>query len=242
MATLYNADNKTKKYLPGMDCEALENPMYSQETHDIGDKYLYNHGTSSLLQPPSCGENECVVLENQAWVIKTDRVGQHYYTKAGDKIYITEIGVDVPAGCIQDDPPNEYCTTHDGRAWIENRDLAVQAKKALLQAEKKRVRDRGVVIDVAGVPVLFDTDAGARVGYAEYALSLLADPDLVIADWKASTDQWVTMTPGLYDRVINAGRQMLTAVFSWQARQEAIVDASATIEDIIAVETEYEPE
>lgn len=131
MAPLYHINPHTGKYLPGMNTDAPENPKYSPETHDIRDRYIYNEVISSLIPPPDIGENECAVLENGAWVIKVDLVGRHYYQQDGTRIDITEIGVDIPEGCIRTDPPSAYHTTHNGAAWIEDR---TKKKAALKQA------------------------------------------------------------------------------------------------------------
>jgi len=131
MATLYHIDPHTGKYLPGRDTDAPENPKYNPETHDVSDRYIYNWLTSSLVPPPDLNENECAVLENGAWVIKVDLVGQHYYQQDGTRIDITDIGVDIQEGCIRTDPPSAYHTTHDGAAWIEDRS---KKKAALKQA------------------------------------------------------------------------------------------------------------
>ena len=239
MATLYNADQKTGIYLAGQDCEAFANPMWAEETHGEADRYLYNPKTASLTPPPEPGEDEAVRLVGGEWDVVIDRGGQHYYEPDGAKIVINSVGDDIPAGCIQDDPPSEYHTTHDGVAWIADLAMAKTAKIADIQAEKKRIRDGGVMVEVAGESVLFDTDATARIGYAEYALQLQSDPGMTVAAWKASPGQWVEMTAALYNQVILAGRALMIAAFAWQMQQEALVDAAETIDDIMTVSAVY---
>ena len=242
MATLYNADQKTGIYLAGQDCDAFENPMWGQETHGADDRYLYNPKTASLTPPPEHTEGEAARLIDGVWEIVINRVGQYYYEPDGTKVVITAVGDDIPAGCIQDDPPSKYHTNHDGAAWIADLAMAKTAKIADIQAEKKRIRDGGVMVDVAGESVLFDTDATARIGYAEYALQLQSYPGMTVAAWKASPGQWVQMTAALYNQVILAGRALMIAAFAWQMQQEALVDAAETIDDIASVSAEYPAE
>lgn len=106
----------------GKKSEARLNPNYRKETHDIIDKYIYNPRTESLLEPLDAGENEACQLVDKKWFVVTDRIGQHYYQPDGTRIDIEEIGVDVPPGMLQEDPPTEYHDKHNGVSWIEDTD------------------------------------------------------------------------------------------------------------------------
>ncbi|MCD4675332.1 MAG: hypothetical protein K8S18_04965 [Desulfobacula sp.] len=168
MTTLYNASPKTGKYLTGQDCEARLNPMYHEKTHDIADKYLYNPQTSNLMAPPACGKNECALLESGEWVKKIDRVGQHYYRQEGIRVEIKALGVDIPEGCLQDDPPTRFHKTHDGSVWIENtakkeaHDIETQRQSAI-QAERDESGLKNVTIDQAKAFIASKIDAAKDV-------------------------------------------------------------------------------
>ena len=126
MANLYCTNRTTKKF-NGVIRQAVLNPKYTEFTHDIKDKYLYNPRAESLIEPMSCGDDEAIILENGVWIKKIDKVGQIYYLQDGSKHYISEFNFDVPVGAIQTNPPSEYHDTHNGTDWIEN-----TVKKAMI--------------------------------------------------------------------------------------------------------------
>ena len=72
------------------------------------------------LQPPEASKGEIAIFENGEWVSKINKKGQVYYQQDGTEVEIKEYGKEIPAGCIQDDPPSEFHTTHDGTNWIED--------------------------------------------------------------------------------------------------------------------------
>ncbi len=236
MPKLYNADPETGRYLSGRDSEARKNPKYNPITHSEADRYIYNRRTASLIQPPETGKNEYAFLENRVWVVKVDRVGQYYYAQDGTKTKITVPGVDIPDGCIQDDPPSVYHLTHDGTAWVLDMDRAKAAVKEAVQAEKKNVRDGGVTVD----GTLFDTDAMARISYQEFAGKVAADASYTDPSWRASKGVFVTMDAALYAKVSAACEQLLANVYAWQNQQDALVDAATTQEQLDRISTEYE--
>ena len=213
----------------------MKTPCFSPETHDDNDRYLYNRLTSSLTAPPETGENACAVLADGEWCTKVNRVGQHYYQPDGTKVKITSIGVDIPAGCIQDDPPSKYHTTHDGTDWILDIDLAKKDVYSAIQTEKKQVRDGGVTID----DVLFDTDVNARISYQEFQSGLSADASYTVNAWRASNGNFVVMESGLFSQVITASETLRTAVFEWQKAKEAEVSAATTLAELELISTEY---
>lgn len=233
---LYNADPDTGKYLDGMDTYPRENPKYTAETHAEADRYLYNPGTSSLKPPMATGQNESAVLVDGQWVKKTDRTGQHYYTPDGTRVDITAPGIDVPEGCLREDPPGKYYTTHDGAAWIFDTAKARADIKAAVHNEKKRVRDSGVTVD----GIRFDTDLTARVSYREFADQAALDPAYTVPDWRASQGVFVTMDAVLHARVAEAGKQLFTHVFAWQRQQEAKVDDATGPEALSRINTRFQ--
>lgn len=117
MATLYNANRDTFEYIEG-DTEAHANPMYSPETHDVSDQYLYNPETSSLLPPGPTKENETNKLINGVWVVSVDHRGSEYWTQDGQKHSIDDLGIEIPEGSLAMPPPSEFHLIHDGFMWI----------------------------------------------------------------------------------------------------------------------------
>lgn len=236
MATLYNAHPETKRYLPGRETTARKNPFYNADTHAEADRYLYNPRTSSLEPPRATGNNEGAFLVDGQWVKKTDRTGQYYYAPDGTRVDITAPGIDVPDGCLREDPPGQYYTTHDGAAWIFDTAAARADIKAAIHNEKKRVRDSGVTVD----GILFDTDLMARVSYREFADQAALDPAYTVPDWRASRGVFVTMDAALHARVAEAGKQLFTHVFAWQRQQEAKVDAATGPEALSRINTRFQ--
>jgi len=95
-------------------------------------------------------------------------------------------------------------------------DDSISAKSAALQSEKCRVRDAG--FDVDGLH--FDSDQAARTAYLEFAVAVSADSSYS-KNWKASGNNWVTMNATLFAKVKAVGEAYITAVFDWQAAQDA---------------------
>lgn len=236
---LYNADPNTGKYLEGMETQVRENPKYAPDTHTEADRYLYSRRTSTLEPPMTTGENENAFLVNGEWVKMTDRMGQHYYEPDGTRVDITEPGVDIPAGCIQEDPPGKYYNTHDGAAWVLDLAAARSDMKVAIHREKKRVRDSGVTVD----NLRFDTDITARISYQEFAAKIAADPAYTVPDWKASGDVFVAMDAALYERISTAMEQLMSRVFNWQkdqnARVDAVSDPATAMEELEQISTTY---
>lgn len=108
---------------------------------------------------------------------------------------------------------------------------------ARIRAEKIRARDGGVLVG----SVLFDTDAAARIAYAELALRLAANPAYVVDDWKASEGIWVRMDGALYGQLMAAGEAHIAAVFAWQRQREAEVELAETKAAVRAVSSSFLP-
>ncbi len=136
---LYHSNKTTGKF-EGIITQANVNPKYHKDTHNIEDKFIYNPKTSSLLKPPACIENECAVLENKAWAKIIDRVGQHFYHPDGSRGDITALGVDIPVGCLRDDPLSKYYDSHDGIKWIENiTKKETDEEETLILSEQRKI-------------------------------------------------------------------------------------------------------
>ena len=108
-------------------------------------------------------------------------------------------------------------------------------KLEAVRAEKIRARDGGVMVGV----VLFDTDAAARIAYAELALRLAANPAYVVDDWKASDGAWVRMDAELFGSLMAAGESHIAAVFAWQRARETEVDLAETKAQVRAVSASF---
>jgi hypothetical protein len=109
-----------------------------------------------------------------------------------------------------------------------------ERKRAEIQAEKKRVRDGGFLVD----GVLFNSDAHARTAYLELANELQADPAYTTR-WKASDGVWVDMDVFMYGGVKAAGKALIQDVFAWQAAKEQELMAAQTPEEIQEISTVY---
>ena len=112
-------------------------------------------------------------------------------------------------------------------------------KMAALQAEKVRIRDGGVVVD----GTLFDTDESAMSAYTRTMLFLFSqNPTASIANWKASTGAWVTMTLPLLSSLVPVIAANETAAFAWQSARESEVNAAVADDNravLVAVSTTY---
>lgn len=108
-------------------------------------------------------------------------------------------------------------------------------KRAEIQKEKCRVRDAGALVD----GVLFDTDSGARIAYLELAMQIMQNPSYSTS-WKASGNTWVTMDAALFDKVMVAGKALLTSVFAWQAGKDIEIDAADTVGKVNAITAIYQ--
>lgn len=119
--------------------------------------------------------------------------------------------------------------------FFYNLHVMKEKKRAVIQEEKKRVRDSGVVVN----DILFDTDGGARMEYNSFALEIMNDPEYTVENWKASSGEYVTMNGELFQQLKVTGGSLLLNVTSWQKQRDALVDAAQTIEDIEAINTNY---
>lgn len=108
---------------------------------------------------------------------------------------------------------------------------------AKIRAEKIRARDGGVLVGA----VLFDTDAAARIAYAELALRLAANPAYVVDDWKASEGVWVRMDGEMFGALMAAGEAHIAAVFTWQRLVESAVELATTKAEVRALNLSFLP-
>lgn len=106
---------------------------------------------------------------------------------------------------------------------------------AKIRAEKIRVRDGGVMVGT----VLFDTDASARIAYAELSLRMAANPDYAVTDWKASEGVWVSMNAEMFGSLMAAGEAHIAAVFTWQRTMESAVESATTKAEVRALNLSF---
>lgn len=183
---LYHTD-KYGRY-NGVQTEAAENPNYTPETHDIADKYIYNNRTESLSAPLEVGENEASVLVNCEWAIVVDRMGQHYYEQDGEKVEITEVGADVPEGCIQVEPVSAYHTAHDGTEWVW--DSSTHKSSVCAQVLAMLQEKYGLMLTYDGHDWQVDRGSQRSVQTrAAYAAANIENP--VTNDWSGLYDWWL---------------------------------------------------
>jgi len=82
--------------------------------------------------------------------------------------------------------------------------------------------------------ILWDSDANARIAYAELAMRFQSDPTFVTT-WKASEGYWVEMTAPLFQAVYAAGAEHVQTCFAWQAAKEVEINACQTVDELEAV-------
>ena len=61
---------------------------------------------SSFDEPPKVGANEAVMrdTENNEWIVKSDFRGYEYWDEEGTKHTVTEVGVEIPADALLEEP------------------------------------------------------------------------------------------------------------------------------------------
>ena len=131
-------------------------------------------------------------------------------------------------------------TIEDGTAWQEFEIVPVSlevGKKALLDmvaTARHKAIDDGFMHD----GILWDSDANARIAYAELAMRYQYDPAFVTT-WKASDGYWVEMTAPLFQAVHAAGAEHVQTCFAWQAAKEEEIRACESVEELEAVVITY---
>jgi hypothetical protein len=108
----------------------------------------------------------------------------------------------------------------------EKKDILLQ----IVSANRRRALDDGFMHD----GVLWDSDANARIAYAELAMRYQYDPAFVTT-WKASDGYWVEMTAPLFQAVYAAGAEHVQTCFAWQAAKEVEIKECVTVEELEAV-------
>lgn len=145
--------------------------------------------------------------QGETWDAVEDHRGRDGWLADGTPHLVTALGP-LPDGWSEVEPP-----------------LPADRLRANLLAEigarKNTMRDGGFLVD----GILWDSDAGARLAYAELAQRLAADPSFTTR-WKASEGQWVTMTAALFAAVYTAGAAHTAAAFAWQEAEEARLAAT----------------
>lgn len=133
-------------------------------------------------------------------------------------------------------PPErgDLYTTEDGETWTINIDLAKAELMKEVQAEKKRIKDGGFIVN----GTLFDSDDTANIAYLQFNSKLNANPEYE-ANWKASSGVWVTMNASLFAEVVSAIEAHYYACFAWQAAKEQEIANCNTAEDIEAFSASY---
>lgn len=161
---------------------------------------------STVSPPPDADSGRVVCWDGAQWVQVEDHKGKRGYLN-GKPHTITEYGP-LPEGWSDTPPPRP----------------AAEVRANLLAeigARKNTMRDGGFLVD----GVLWDSDAGARLAYAELAQRLAADPSFTTR-WKASEGQWVTMTAALFAAVYTAEADHIASAFAWQEAEEARLAAT----------------
>lgn len=230
MPTLYNANIETLEYMPGCESEAHINPMYSEQTHDKSEKYIYNKKTASLVPPIECGENEKVYLIDGRWVAMACFIGEEYWEKDGTKHVISEVGETFPAGKIQTPPPSEFHTTNNGKVWIFNKDLYRSKYIDAVSKKRRLIIDHGVIIDGTKI----QSDDGSYSNMMGYIGS---DVDIF---WECRDGSYKVYTPDEFKLVFNAVTKYRNECFKFA---KSLIDNLTTTEttDPVNVEEGWPP-
>ncbi len=178
---------------------------------------------ATSLAPPHAPAGQAAQFDTTTgqWQLVPDYRGLDHWDSNGNYLgQVQELG-DLPAGATFAEPEP---TLAELKA----------AKLVAIQAEKKRVRDAGFMVE----GVLFDSDLPARTAYLELASELEADSTYT-AQWKANPTDWVTMDATLFAKVRDAGKAHIAAVFAWQAARSAEVEAATTAAEVGAVSSSY---
>lgn len=149
--------------------------------------------------------------QGDAWVVVEDHRGRAGWLADGTPHTVMALGP-LPDGWIEVEPPRPAGEIRAGLL-------------AEIGARKNALRDGGFLVD----GVLWDSDAGARLAYAELAQRLAANPSFSTR-WKASESQWVTMTAALFAAVYTAGAAHIAAAFAWQEAEESRLAATPDAE------------
>lgn len=157
-------------------------------------------------------------------------------TKTNDGVTETYYEYDEYVFTIPNRPNIEaYVNTNFDALMERERTKAFEALKkeklAEADAKKKQLRDGGFELN----GILFDSDFGARMAYAELGIKFSQDPTYSTL-WKASTGQWVTMDATLYQQIASAGEAHISGVFAWLAGVQAAIAAAETVADLLAIE------
>ena len=132
-------------------------------------------------KPPVCKKFECAIFDG-GWKVVPYRVGQYYYRPDGVKVTIDKVGVGIPTGCIQEDPPSIYHSSHNGVTWTENVDL--KSEHASLQeiSDLKNDLKAALVWQFRMIETLWDTGVSKGI----WAASDIPDTELKqkYAQWK----------------------------------------------------------
>jgi len=230
MATLYNADPNTGKYLEGRDTEAQENPMYNPETHKKIDRYLYNPRTSSLIPPPAASENKIPKLVDGNWVLTPDYRGRIFFdTQTGAKCEITEIGV-IPDSSWTTKTPIKFSKWNSAsKEWETDLEQLKVSRK--LEAEKTAKVKRNGGFEWNGV--FLDTDAATRSALKQAYDEIQADNEMFF-DWKKSDGKWITLDNSNAQAVKDAVRIYIQQLFTAERKACGEIDALTATEAVEA--------
>lgn len=119
--------------------------------------------------------------------------------------------------------------------WSSDKPKAVVTREVALKEINKiknNKRDNGLTLD----GVRYDTDAGARLAYAELAVKFMSDPSFSTM-WKASEGTWIEMVKSRFDALSICLETHIRQAFEWQAAKE--IQLAATEDADIAEFVEH---
>ena len=201
MIDIYHYNAQTGEFVsPGVACE---DPLLP------GQHPLPAHSTA--VAPPDAVDGYARVWTGAAWEQIEDHRGRAGWLPDGAPYLVTGLGP-LPDGWSNTEPPRPAGEMRAGLL-------------AEIGARKNSLRDGGFLVD----GTLWDSDAGARLAYAELAQRLATDPAFTTR-WKASDGQWVDMCAALFAQVYTAGEAHIASAFAWQEGEEARLAATPDAE------------
>lgn len=96
MKKIYHFHPETREYLG--EAKAARSPADKEVVYLIP-------AWATLKRPPTPGEHQAAVFRDDAWELVSDRRGQKYWLADRSDHVITELGVEPPAGALDERPP-----------------------------------------------------------------------------------------------------------------------------------------
>ncbi|VVS91076.1 hypothetical protein [Desulfoluna spongiiphila] len=137
----------------------------------------------------------------KAWELVVDNRGKEYWTQDGVKHSISDLGVEVPAGCLMVPPPSSLYLIHDGSSWFVDLPLLIKARRQerdgkLLASYSPAIEQLTRWIDIAeGDPAALGHYKTQRSAWHAWADALCDLPDHPDWPWPEDEIPWPEQPP-----------------------------------------------